>query len=281
MWNFVKLKRAFNCFYFSFLMMNFLFRAHCKFDGNSVQDGKGRVSRSLSLGASGSTSSSRAKDSSRSRSSKNRRILVQQFDGNSMQDGKGQVSRSLTLGANGSTSSSRVKDSSRSKSSNSGRILQGAVDGGSDQEAKSSKGSGRTQKEASSCNFLGEVFGILHEVRASEKKGGSRSLSMGGDGSSSRSAEREVAPVQRSVTTNQRATGKDGASSSSRRDGARSDDFKVEMEVEMRLMDGRMATTKYRVGAYTLMRSVIVKVESLLICKPLVYLSFPCPLMRT
>ena len=233
MWNFVKLKRAFNCFYFSFLMMNFLFRAHCKFDGNSVQDGSGRVSRSLSLGASGSTSSSRA------------------------------------------------KDSSRSKSSNSGRILQGAVDGGSDQEAKSSKGSGRTQKEGSSGNFLGEVFGILHEVRASEKKGGSRSLSMGGDGSSSRSAEREVAPVQRSVTTNQRATGKNGASSSSRRDGARSDDFKVEMEVEMRLMDGRMATTKYRVGAYTLMRSVIVKVESLLICKPLVYLSFPCPLMRT
>ena len=143
-WNFVKLKRAFNCFYFSFLMMNFLFRAHCKSDGNSVQDGKGRVSRSLSLGASGSTSSSRA------------------------------------------------KDSSRSKSSNSGRILQGAVDGGSDQEAKSSKGSGRTQKEGSSGNYLGEVFGILHEVRASEKKGGSRSLSMGGDGSSSRSAEREV-----------------------------------------------------------------------------------------
>ena len=219
-WNFVKLilsirkKRAFDCFYFSLLTMNFLFRAHCKSDGNSVQDGSGRVSRSLSLGASGSTSSSRA------------------------------------------------KDSSRSKSSNSGRILQGAVDGGSDQEAKSSKGSGRTQKEASSGNFLGEVFGILHEVRASEKKGGSRSLSMGGDGSSSRSAEREVAPVQRSVTTNQRATGKNGASSYSHSDG-----LKVEMEVVICLMDGRMATTKYKVRAHTLMRSVIVKVESLLICK--------------
>ena len=97
-----------------------------------------------------------------------------------------------------------------------------------------------------------------------------------GDGYSSRSAEREVAPVQRSVTTNQRATGKNGASSYSHSDG-----LKVEMEVVIRLMDGRMATTKYKVRAHTLMRSVIVKVERLLICKPLLYLSFSCPLMRT
>ena len=95
----------------------------------------------------------------------------------------------------------------------------------------------------------------------SKKRMGSRSVTLGDHGSTStsRSSERGEVPVQRSMTSNNlRATGEEATSSSSRPDC--SDDFKVEMEVLMRLSNGRMVTTKYKVSCQTLMQSVIIKV---------------------
>jgi len=101
--------------------------------------------------------------------------------------------------------------------------------------------------------------------KSSKKGRGSRSLTLGDCGSTStsgsRSSERGAVPVQRSTTFNNlRATGEEASSSSSR--GDCTGDFKVEMEVLMRLSNGKMVTTKYKVSSQTLMQSVIVKVAN-------------------
>ena len=127
-------------------------------------------------------------------------------------------------------------------------------------------------------------------------KGGSRSLTMGYNGSTSSSrkeawvtmgyngstssSRKEATPVQRSATSNQSATG-DGASSSSRQNGERLDDSKVEMEIDMILRDGRVATTKYKVNSLTCMRSVMLKVENSSLCKLLVQVFFCAIPMKT
>ena len=127
-------------------------------------------------------------------------------------------------------------------------------------------------------------------------KGGSRSLTMGYSGSTSSSrkeawvtmgyngstssSRKEATPVQRSATSNQSATG-DGASSSSRQNGERLDHSKVEMEIDMILRDGRVATTKYKVNSLTCMRSVMLKVENSSLCKLLVQVFFCAIPMKT
>ena len=127
-------------------------------------------------------------------------------------------------------------------------------------------------------------------------KGSSRSLSMGNNGSTSSSrkeawvtmgyngstssSRKEATPVQRSATSNQSATG-DGASSSSRQNGERLDHSKVEMEIDMILRDGRVATTKYKVNSLTCMRSVMLKVENSSLCKLLVQVFFCAIPMKT
>ena len=127
-------------------------------------------------------------------------------------------------------------------------------------------------------------------------KGGSRSLTMGYSGSTSSSrkeawvtmgyngstssSRKEATPVQRSATSNQSATG-DGASSSSQQNGERLADSKVEMEIDMILRDGRVATTKYKVNSLTCMRSVMLKVENSSLCKLLVQVFFCAIPMKT
>ena len=77
------------------------------------------------------------------------------------------------------------------------------------------------------------------------------------ESTSARSKAREVAPsAQRSATSNQ------GVSSTSQGSRQRTDasEIKMEMEIEMKLKDGRSATTKYRVSCLTAMQSVINKV---------------------
>ena len=110
-------------------------------------------------------------------------------------------------------------------------------------------------------------------------KGGSRSLTMGYSGSTS-SSRKEATPVQRSATSNQSATG-DGASSSIQQNGERLADSKVEMEIDMILRDGRVATTKYKVNSLTCMRSVMLKVENSSLCKLLVQVFFCAIPMKT
>ena len=78
------------------------------------------------------------------------------------------------------------------------------------------------------------------------------------ESTSARSKAREVAPsAQRSATSNQ------GVSSTSQGSRQRTDasEIKMEMEIEMKLKDGRSATTKYRVSCLTAMQSVINKVR--------------------
>jgi len=93
---------------------------------------------------------------------------------------------------------------------------------------------------------------------AREQAKTSRSQTAGGDTSARRKASEEGATAQRSVTSYQ------GASSPSQGRGQRIDasKIKMEMDVQMTLKDGRIATTKYRVGCLTPMQSVIKKVAA-------------------
>ena len=90
------------------------------------------------------------------------------------------------------------------------------------------------------------------------RDGSGRSLTAGTQESTSACIKaREVAPsAQRSATSNQ------GVSSTSQGSRQRTDasEIKMEMEIEMKLKDGRSATTKYRVSCLTAMQSVINKV---------------------
>jgi len=93
--------------------------------------------------------------------------------------------------------------------------------------------------------------------RESEGDGKKRSRTAGA--TSARSKDRGVAATsQRSVTSDQ------GVSSTSQGGGRRTEasEIQMEMEIDMKLKDGRCATTKYRVGCLTTMQSVIKRVAA-------------------
>ena len=150
---------------------------------------------------------------------------------------------------------------SREKSSKNGRVLQDA----SSPLRDGTKGSSRSL-----------TMGYKGSASSSRKEAW---VTMGYNGSTS-SSRKEATPVQRSATSNQSATG-DGASSSSRQNGERLDHSKVEMEIDMILRDGRVATTKYKVNSLTCMRSVMLKVENSSLCKLLVQVFFCAIPMKT
>ena len=156
---------------------------------------------------------------------------------------------------------------SREKSSKNGRVLQDA----SSPLRDGTKGGSRSL----TMGYSGSTSSSRKEAWVTMGYNGSTSSSrkeawvtMGYNGSTS-SSRKEATPVQRSATSNQSATG-DGASSSSRQNGERLDHSKVEMEIDMILRDGRVATTKYKVNSLTCMRSVMLKVENSSLCKLLV-----------
>ena len=94
--------------------------------------------------------------------------------------------------------------------------------------------------------------------RESEGDGKNRSRTAGA--TSARSKDRVVAATsQRSVTSDQ------GVSSTSQGGGRRTEasEIQMEMEIDMKLKDGRCATTKYRVGCLTTMQSVVKRVGTL------------------
>ena len=94
--------------------------------------------------------------------------------------------------------------------------------------------------------------------RESEGDGKNRSRTAGA--TSARSKDRGVAATaKRSVTSDQ------GVSSTSKGGGRRTEasDIQMEMEIDMKLKDGRCATTKYRVGCLTTMQSVVKRVGKL------------------
>ena len=94
--------------------------------------------------------------------------------------------------------------------------------------------------------------------RESEGDGKKRSRTAGA--TSARSKDRGVAATsQRSVTSDQ------GVSSTSQGGGRRTEasEIQMEMEIDMKLKDGRCATTKYRVGCLTTMQSVVKRVGKL------------------
>ena len=91
--------------------------------------------------------------------------------------------------------------------------------------------------------------------RESEGDGKKRSRTAGA--TSARSKGRGVAATtQRSLTSDQ------GGSSTSQGGGRRTEasEIQMEMEIDMKLKDGRCATTKYRVGCLTTMQSVVKRV---------------------
>ena len=93
--------------------------------------------------------------------------------------------------------------------------------------------------------------------RESEGDGKKRSRTVGG---ASTSKDRGVAATaQRSVTSGP------GVSSTSEGGGRRTEasEIQIEMEIDMKLKDGRCATTKYRVGCLTRMQSVVKRVGKL------------------
>jgi len=92
--------------------------------------------------------------------------------------------------------------------------------------------------------------------RESEGDGKNRSRTAGA--TSARSKGRGVAATSRSVTSDQ------GVSSTSKGGGRRTEasDIQMEMEIDMKLKDGRCATTKYRVGCLTTMQSVVKRVAA-------------------
>ena len=93
--------------------------------------------------------------------------------------------------------------------------------------------------------------------RESEGDGKKRSRTVGG---ASTSKDRGVAATaQRSVTSGP------GVSSTSEGGGRRTEasEIQMEMEIDMKLKDGRCATTKYRVGCLTRMQSVVKRVGKL------------------
>ena len=94
--------------------------------------------------------------------------------------------------------------------------------------------------------------------RESEGDGKKRSRTAGA--TSARSKDRGAAATsQRSVTSDQ------GVSSTSQGGGRRTEasEIQMEMEIDMKLKDGRCATTKYRVGCLTTMQSVVKRVGKL------------------
>jgi len=92
--------------------------------------------------------------------------------------------------------------------------------------------------------------------RESEGDGKKRSRTAGA--TSARSKGRGVAATSRSVTSDQ------GVSSTSKGGGRRTEasEIQMEMEIDMKLKDGRCATTKYRVGCLTTMQSVVKRVAA-------------------
>ena len=118
-------------------------------------------------------------------------------------------------------------------------------------------GSSRSRTEAQEARQQrGERGVALGGERESGEVGKNRSQTSGGSegATSARSKER------RSVTSDQ------GVSSTSQGGGRRTEasEIQMEMEIDMKLKDGRYATTKYRVGCLTSMQSVVKKVGKLL-----------------
>lgn len=132
------------------------------------------------------------------------------------------------------------------------------------ERSRSGKGVAQSGKDKWVDEDSGSHVNGSRSSKSFKKGRGSRSSTLGDCGSTStsggRSSERGAVPVQRSMTSNNlRATGEEASASSSRRDCS---DLKVEMEVLMRLSNGRMVTTKYKVSSQTLMQSVIIKVAN-------------------